>query len=45
MTLALDRFCINRKIAPNLDLDSFFRTVKRCGLSKLSCATTCPAAR
>ena len=23
MTLALDRFCINRKIAPNLDLDSF----------------------
>lgn len=24
MTIALDRFCINRKIAPNLDLDSFF---------------------
>ncbi len=39
MTLALDRFCINRKIAPNLDLDGF-PLVKRCGLQQVSCATT-----
>ncbi len=35
MAIALERFCINRKIAPNLTLESFFRLVKQCGLSKV----------
>lgn len=35
MTIAPDRFCINRKIAPNLDLEQFFSLVKKCGLNKV----------
>ncbi|UAN57207.1 TIM barrel protein [Serratia sp. JSRIV004] len=35
MAIALARFCINRKIAPNLTLENFFRLVKRCGLNKV----------
>lgn len=35
MTIELARFCINRKIAPNLTLENFFRLVKKCGLSKV----------
>ena len=45
MTIALDRFCINRKIAPNLDLDSFFRLVKRCGLSKVELRNDMPSGK
>ncbi|WP_145591556.1 TIM barrel protein [Yersinia rochesterensis] len=35
MPIAQDRFCINRKIAPNLSIESFFRLVKKCGLNKV----------
>ncbi|MTD09122.1 TIM barrel protein [Serratia sp. YC16] len=45
MTIALDRFCINRKIAPNLDLDSFFRLVQRCGLSKVELRNDMPSGK
>ncbi|MCU5771767.1 TIM barrel protein [Erwiniaceae bacterium BAC15a-03b] len=35
--MAIDptRFCINRKIAPNLSLDAFFKLVQRLGLNKV----------
>ncbi|CAI0987400.1 Predicted sugar epimerase [Serratia entomophila] len=45
MTIALDRFCINRKIAPNLDLDRFFRLVKQCGLSKVELRNDMPSGK
>ncbi|MCR2669604.1 inosose isomerase, partial [Salmonella enterica] len=45
MNIALDRFCINRKIAPNLDLDNFFRLVKRCGLSKVELRNDMPSGK
>lgn len=35
MFIAPDRFCINRKIAPNLSIERFFRLVRKCGLSKV----------
>ncbi|EEP93232.1 TIM barrel protein [Yersinia kristensenii] len=35
MPIAQDRFCINRKIAPNLSIESFFCLVKKCGLNKV----------
>ncbi|CFR02936.1 TIM barrel protein [Yersinia kristensenii] len=35
MPIAQDRFCINRKIAPNLSIESFFSLVKKCGLNKV----------
>lgn len=35
MPIAQDRFCINRKIVPNLSIESFFRLVKKCGLNKV----------
>lgn len=35
MSIAQNRFCINRKIAPNLSIESFFRLVKKCGLNKV----------
>ena len=45
MNIALDRFCINRKIAPNLNLDHFFRLVKRCGLSKVELRNDMPSGK
>ncbi|CAI1181006.1 TIM barrel protein [Serratia ficaria] len=45
MTIALDRFCINRKIAPNLDLERFFRLVKKCGLSKVELRNDMPSGK
>lgn len=45
MAIALDRFCINRKIAPNLTLENFFRLVKRCGLSKVELRNDMPGGR
>ncbi|WON76797.1 TIM barrel protein [Serratia sp. UGAL515B_01] len=35
MVIGSERFCVNRKIAPNLTLENFFRLVARCGLSKV----------
>ncbi|MGO2568659.1 MAG: TIM barrel protein, partial [Serratia proteamaculans] len=45
MTIAPDRFCINRKIAPNLDLEPFFSLVKRCGLSKVELRNDMPSGK
>lgn len=45
MNIALDRFCINRKIAPNLDLESFFRVVRKCGLSKVELRNDMPSGK
>ncbi|CNH30188.1 Predicted sugar epimerase [Yersinia aldovae] len=35
MSIAQSRFCINRKIAPNLSIERFFHLVKKCGLNKV----------
>lgn len=35
MPIAQDRFCINRKIAPTLNLAEFFQLVAKCGISKV----------
>jgi 2-keto-myo-inositol isomerase len=45
MTIAPDRFCINRKIAPNLDLAQFFSLVKKCGLSKVELRNDMPSGK
>ncbi len=45
MTIAPDRFCINRKIAPNLDLERFFSLVKKCGLSKVELRNDMPSGK
>ncbi|AHM71456.1 TIM barrel protein [Yersinia hibernica] len=42
MSIAQDRFCINRKIAPNLNIESFFRLVKKCGLNKVELRNDMP---
>mgnify|MGYP000710501638 CR=1 FL=1 len=35
MAIELDRFCINRKVAPGLTLPAFFRLAKRLGINKV----------
>nr|WP_154324393.1 TIM barrel protein [Pantoea sp. 201603H] len=35
MTIELTRFCINRKIAPALSIEAFFKLVHRAGLNKV----------
>lgn len=35
MNIAMDRFCVNRKTAPSLDIETFFRAVCDCGLNKV----------
>jgi len=45
MTNAPDRFCINRMIAPNLDLAQFFSLVKKCGLSKVELRNDMPSGK
>lgn len=45
MAIALERFCINRKIAPNLKLESFFRLVKNCGLNKVELRNDMPSGK
>lgn len=45
MAIALERFCINRKIAPNLKLENFFRLVKSCGLSKVELRNDMPGGK
>ncbi|EOS95106.1 myo-inositol catabolism protein IolI [Erwinia tracheiphila PSU-1] len=32
MTIAAERFCINRKIAPSLSIEAFFKLVNSVGL-------------
>lgn len=45
MTIAPDRFCINRKIAPNLELEQFFSLVKKCGLNKVELRNDMPSGK
>lgn len=45
MVIALERFCVSRKIAPNLTLENFFRLVKRCGLSKVELRNDMPGGK
>lgn len=45
MSIAQDRFCINRKIAPNLNIESFFRLVKKCGLNKVELRNDMPSGK
>lgn len=45
MAIALDRFCINRKIAPNLTLENFLRLAKNCGLSKIELRNDMPGGK
>lgn len=39
------RFCINRKIAPNLTIEEFFKVVKKCGLSKVEIRNDLPSGK
>ena len=45
MFIAPDRFCINRKIAPNLSIERFFRLVRKCGLSKVELRNDMPSGK
>lgn len=45
MDIALNRFCINRKIALNLDIEPFFKLVKRCGLNKVELRNDMPSGK
>ncbi|QHB34391.1 TIM barrel protein [Yersinia canariae] len=45
MPIPQDRFCINRKIAPNLNIESFFRLVKKCGLNKVELRNDMPSGK
>ncbi|HHG8773552.1 TPA: TIM barrel protein [Raoultella planticola] len=42
MAIALQRFCINRKIAPSLSIDAFFRLVNGLGLNKVELRNDLP---
>lgn len=43
--MAIDptRFCVNRKIAPNLSIEAFFKLVQRCGLHKVELRNDMPS--
>ncbi|MCG7366668.1 TIM barrel protein [Pantoea sp. ACRSH] len=45
--MAIDptRFCINRKIAPNLSLEAFFQLVQRLGLNKVELRNDMPSGK
>ncbi|VTN13539.1 Predicted sugar epimerase [Raoultella terrigena] len=45
MTIALHRFCINRKIAPSLNIESFFRLVNSLGLNKVELRNDLPGGK
>ncbi len=45
MDIAQNRFCINRKIALNLDIEQFFKLVKRCGLNKVELRNDMPGGK
>ncbi|MEW5290735.1 TIM barrel protein [Erwinia papayae] len=42
MTIAAERFCINRKIAPSLSIEAFFKLVNRAGLHKVELRNDMP---
>lgn len=43
MSIAQNRFCINRKIAPNLSIERFFHLVNKCGLNKVELRNDMPS--
>ncbi|CNE73200.1 TIM barrel protein [Yersinia mollaretii] len=45
MPIAQNRFCINRKIAPHLSIESFFRLVNKCGLNKVELRNDMPSGK
>ena len=45
MTIAQHRFCINRKIAPSLNIESFFRLVHSLGLNKVELRNDLPGGK
>lgn len=42
MNIARDRFCVNRKIAPGLSIERFFKLVQRLGLHKVELRNDMP---
>ena len=45
MAIDSSRFCINRKIAPNLSIESFFKLVQRLGLNKVELRNDMPSGK
>ena len=45
MAIALQRFCINRKIAPSLSIEAFFRLVSELGLHKVELRNDLPSGK
>lgn len=45
MAIAMQRFCINRKIAPALNIEAFFRLVNRLGLNKVELRNDLPSGK
>lgn len=45
MNINRDRFCINRKIAPALSIEEFFKVVKQCGLTKVEMRNDMPSGK
>lgn len=45
MTINRQRFCINRKVAINLDIEQFFRLVQHTGLNKVEIRNDMPEGR
>ena len=39
------RFCVNRKIAPSLTIEEFFRVVQKCGLNKVEIRNDMPSGK
>ena len=45
MAIASQRFCINRKIAPSLSIEAFFRLVNNLGLNKVELRNDLPSGK
>ncbi|QII37970.1 TIM barrel protein [Rouxiella badensis] len=45
MGIDLNRFCVNRKIAPNLTIEQFFQLMARCGLNKVEMRNDMPSGK
>lgn len=45
MKIDRNRFCINRKIAPGLSIEDFFKVVQKCGLNKVEIRNDMPSGK
>ena len=45
MNIDRSRFCVNRKIAPSLTIEEFFRVVQKCGLNKVEIRNDMPSGK